>query len=190
MVKESKTTDPNPNTVEMTRTPIDYNVSTNKFTFNPSNNITLDTTEKNKEEKASSDFKRLVEKYMLCDKRTLAEMLAMKDMDKKEEKLGNTDNDYLQKLLESPDTWRIHPEPVNPYPYQDYGDFCFNAPNNKCIRGGGAFKSCLGCPYYNGIVYTRTDGTSDKNCNCSYSTTWDCTHPGLIGKNNKQRLDD
>lgn len=145
---------------------------------------------------AGEEFKKLVDKYMLCEKRTLAEMLAMRDID-----VSNADsgNDLLKKIIESPDTWRVHPDPVHPntpyVPPIDYDDYCFSAPYNKCIRGGGAFKSCIGCPYYMGIWYSRSDGTGvNPNPYPSTTTSTTCTFTCDIAKRikgeKKERLDD
>lgn len=136
------------------------------------------------------DFTEIVRKYMRCEKRTLAEMLAMRDLDEKKRDSGN---DMLKKLIESPDTWRVHPEiqpnVPNPYPI-DWNDYCYTAPYNRCIRGGGMFKSCIGCPYYQGIFYTRQgQGTGDQNPN-GYGYTVSSTNEIVSNKSEKQRLDD
>ena len=199
MNKECKTNDENPNTVKTTTT-IELNGVGDELKASATYTTPgLESPEDGMaEEKA---FKKLVDKYMMCDKRTLAEMLAMRDTniptsEEMSDWLKKAGENYLKKIIESPDTWRIHPEPFQPntpYPWDkwDWSDYCYSAPYNKCIRGSGAYKTCVGCPYYHGAFYSeRQDGTGNANFSYSTNSTMDLTHPGLVGNSKKQTLHD
>lgn len=186
MNNESKTIEENPNTVKTTTT------------------IELNGVGEELKAKASyvdfeeQGFKKLVDRYMMCDKRTLAEMLAMRDTNvPTSEEMGDwlkkAGEDYLKKIIQNPDTWKVHPDPIQPSPWDkwDWSDYCYSAPYNRCIRGSGAYKTCVGCPYYHGVVYSeRQDGTGNANFSYSTNTTLDMTQPGLVGNPKKQTLHD
>ena len=86
------------------------------------------------------DFNSLVEKYMLLDKKTLAELLALKEFQK--------DN-----------TYSAYPAyPTYPYvpPQVPWVTYC-----EKCTN---PFHDCINCPHHTtNVKYTTTNTTSVNN---------------------------
>ena len=194
MNNESKTNEENPNTVKTTTT-LELNGVGEELKAKASYVNLEHPVDGLAEEKA---FKKLVDKYMMCDKRTLAEMLAMRDTnvptsEEMDDWLKKAGEDYLKKIIQNPDTWKVHPDQIQPSPWdkRDWSVYCYSAPYNRCIRGSGAYKSCIGCPYYHGVMYSeRQDGTGNANFSYSTNTTLDLTQPGLVGNPKKQTLHD
>lgn len=155
-------------------------------TVNPNDEVS------DKEREESSQFQKLVERYMKCEKRTLAEMLAMRDIDDDPYK-GRNFNEELQKLLNDPSTFRVPIDPVPPIqpntPYPDYGAYCFLAPGHRCPRGNTMYLGkCDGCPYTYQMWPTITwkNDNSDGNPNRGTYATCSCTYQKPCGKDNTE----
>lgn len=174
------------------------NVSNIGVTANTNGNLTWATpvgtvtVNANKETEEPSQFQKLVERYMKCEKRTLAEMLAMRDIDDDPYK-GRNFNEELQKLLNDPNTFRVPMDPVPPIQpntlYPDYDAYCFLAPGHRCPRGNAMYiGKCDGCPYMYQMQPTITwnNDSSDGNPNRGTYTTCSCTYQNPCGKDNTE----
>lgn len=153
--------------------------TTNKLVVNPDAEFELKCC---KESEKPTRFQKLVERYMKCEKKTLAEMLAMRDTEDEDWSKDFNFNEELQKILKDPNTFRV-PDPVppiqpnSPYipPYPNYDAYCFNAPGNRCIRGNASYVGkCDGCPYLNMSWSPRITWTGDP-AQGQFTTTCACT---------------
>lgn len=135
------------------------------------NNITLDknpnttTTatlgnSQNNTQKADN-FIKLVERYMLCEKRTLAEMLAMRDMntptsEEMSKWLCDGLKESMKKFIDNPDTSKIHPDDI----WKGVYDFCYLTPNGRCIYT--VKGNCETCPYFNNKTIVTCVATNSQ----------------------------
>lgn len=156
-------------------------ISTNTLIINQ-DDATSAEIKSNKEYEKPTKFSKLVERYMRCEKRTLAEMLAMRDTEDEDWSKDFNFNEELQKILKDPNTFRV-PDPVppiqpnSPYipPYPSYDAYCFNAPGNRCVRGNAVYVGkCDGCPYLNMSWSPRITWTGDPGPG-QFTTTCACT---------------
>lgn len=147
------------------------------------NTITVDKEDKNtaeikssKECEKPSKFDKLVERYMKCEKRTLAEMLAMHDTENDDWAKDFDFKEKLQKILNDPNTFKVPMDPIppvqpnSPYipPYPNYDAYCFNAPGNRCVKGNAVYLGkCDGCPYlymsWSPKITWRTDSNQENS---------------------------
>lgn len=153
-------------------------ISTNTLIINQDDSTDAEI-KSTKEYEKPTKFSKLVERYMRCEKRTLAEMLAMRDTEDEDWSKDFNFNEELQKILKDPNTFRV-PDPVPPIqpnspfipPYPNYDAYCFNAPGNRCVRGNAVYVGkCDGCPYLQmswspRITWTGTDPNQNQ-----YTTT-------------------
>jgi hypothetical protein len=77
-------------------------ISTNTLIINQ-DDATSAEIKSNKEYEKPTKFSKLVERYMRCEKRTLAEMLAMRDTEDEDWSKDFNFNEELQKILDSDD---------------------------------------------------------------------------------------
>ncbi len=107
----------------------------------------------------SDNFTKLVEKYMLCEKRTLAEMLAMRDMntptsEEMSKLLCDGLKESMKKFIDNTDMFKIHPDDI----WKDGYNFCYLTPNGKCIYT--VKGNCETCPYFNNKTIVTCEVTN------------------------------
>lgn len=104
-----------------------------------STNQTFTTTGFTYNDNSTNEFDNLVEKYMMCDKKTLAELLAMKELFEKLQ---------VPQMPQYPSYPSI---PTNPWPWVTYCDRCTNP-----------FHDCINCPYHNSTGFPTEVQTNIK----------------------------
>ena len=97
-----------------------------------------------------TDFNSLVEKYMQLDKKTLAELLALKEWQEQAQPQFPSHPTYP-----SYPTYPTYPSiPTNPWPWVTWCERCTNP-----------FHDCIGCPYHNSTGFPR-----EVQANIKYTT--------------------